>query len=165
MTLSNEDINDIKQGMYEVYEELFSHTIEFLQYDKVRNTTDGEVYEERKYKYFLAPVLLVGRAKVTTSNEELTPSGVSRDSDATFTLPLVSLEKASILELEEELILNSYMKYKGITYKIVDFQPESNIADNYLKYTVKGKKITDEYLITEGAVQDESYTAGVEEHE
>jgi len=144
MPFSEADKMELKESTLEVYEELFSTQIQFLTYDKNGNTADSEYYRERKYKLFLDPIPLSGRVRMTTDDELLTPLGVTQDWDATFTVPVRSLENGGILSLSMELILKSRIQYGGDVFKIVDFQPQSNVADIWLKYRIKGKKVVND---------------------
>lgn len=148
MALSEEDITDFKQGVFEVYDEFFSHNVEFLLFDEEKNTTD--VYEEKKYKYYKEPINLVGRVLLEVGEEEVLPTGVSIKYDAIFEIPMLALAKdipylgRSILALGESLIEKSCIRYEDIMYSIVSFKPMNMVGDVFLIYRIGAKKKPEE---------------------
>jgi hypothetical protein len=142
MALSDEDKLDLKQAVYEVYDELFSHSIDFIPFDVENNDTD--LYEERKYKNYLDPIPLIGGVKIESGEETLQPTGVKVQYDAKFEIPVLELETKEVLDLGEEVISKSRMKYQGITYSIVNFEPTNMVADIFLMYKITAKRVEDE---------------------
>lgn len=143
MPMSDADLKELKEGMYEVYDELFSTSIEFLPFDP-NNSPDDDIYDESRFKSFLDPIILVGRVTVKSEDKEVRETGMGRDSSIKVSFPVKTLEDNGVLNFGEEIILKSRLRYKGVEYTIKNFQPKSNIGDTFLRYVVEGERVKSE---------------------
>jgi len=142
MALTDQDKLDIKEGVYELYEELGSHTINFLTFDEVNNTLgSNDVYSEKKFKQYLDPITLIGKARIRNSEEMLKDTGGFIEYDTSFAFSLKELEDKSVLQLGENLILKSRLEYDSITYDIIRFTPMITLADTNFKYEMLGRRV------------------------
>lgn len=132
--MTDQDAQDLKEGVYEIYDEFHSHGVGFLQYDETSNTDDLDIYGDSGDKDFLDPVYLVAKATYQTKGEILSNDGPYQDIDLTVMVPTISLENVGIDTLTTQQMLKSRIQYKGETYRITKFIPSSIVLDIVTKY-------------------------------
>jgi hypothetical protein len=126
---------DFYDGVYEIYQEIYTEEISISLLDTV-NTVVDEVYHESDNKVYLPPILLLGKVAEGDFKESDIPIEQVKF-NMLFTVPTKEMEVKKVPFITDEEISNlkkAKFTYNGVKYIVQYIAPTTRIGGTYLTF-------------------------------
>ena len=160
---------DFVDGVYEIFSTIFNEAKtpdDGVQYFAFSGG-ESNIYNERKFKKYKAPIILVAKVQetVTEGSEDIK----AQKRSAIFTVPVKSLTDNGIEEMNKSVIQDmkkGLIKYNDVLYKIDSIQGSAFVENVYLLWQFNCTEIFDpDSLQIEIEEEPENFNFTVSEEE